>query len=63
MRSLGLLVLLPAVTQKPIIFAPSPVLDHANTTKVICLVVGSVNHIASLVVYTEVPIMSSRRTF
>lgn len=57
------LVLLPAVTQRPILFAPSPLLDHANTTKDICSVVGSADHIANLVVHIKVPIMSSRRNF
>lgn len=62
MRSVVLLALLPAVTQKPIIIAPSPVWNHANATEVICSVVGSVYHIASVVVFTKVPTFSPKRT-
>lgn len=62
MRSVVLLALLPAVTRKPIVTAPSPVWNHANATETICSVVGSVCHIVSVVVATKVPTIFPKRT-
>lgn len=42
--------------------APSPVWNHANATESICSVVGSVCHIASVVVATKVPTIFPKRT-
>lgn len=62
MKGESVLAQLPVVTLKLIIIVQNPVWNPASATEGICSAVGSVNHLASVLVSTTIPTISQRRT-